>query len=209
MRVPVRQRLLAAAERLMAEGGSSVAMSAVIAAAGVGNNSAVSYHFGGRDGLIETLLHHRLDGLEEYRVRLLADRGLSQVPDDLSEALDLMVWPLMVTPYEDGSNHHARFMEKVRDQRIVYEVLGTGNWPITARISQVLAEQLPLCTEVSPAVLRRRREGLASAMFALLSDAERHDRHRLPLPQRRDISRDLVAMLVGLITAPAPTTSGP
>lgn len=96
----------------MAEGGSSVAMSAVIASAGVGNNSAVTYHFGGRDGLVQAILEHRLDGLEAYRVTLLAERGWDGVPHDLEAVLELMVWPLMVTPYEDGGMHHARFMEK-------------------------------------------------------------------------------------------------
>lgn len=86
----------------------------------------------------------------------------------------------------------------------MYEVLSAGRWPVSAQLAVRLGEVLSERTEFAPAMLRRRREGLASAMFALLSDAERHDRLRLPLPQRHDIADDLVRMLVGLVTAPHP-----
>lgn len=205
----VRLRLICAAERLIAEGGSSVPMSSVIAAADVGNNSAVTYHFGGREGLIAAVFENRLDALEAFRAAHLAERGRQDVPADLHGVLGLLVWSLMVSPYADGSQHHARFMEKVRDRPELFGSVAGGRWPVTARAAEVLNDLVGAAVgaEHSPeaaALATRRRAAMASTLFALLSDAERNQTHLLPIGQRRAVAADIVAMLVGLVRAPVP-----
>jgi AcrR family transcriptional regulator len=57
----VRERLIRAAESLFAERGlDAVSLREILAAAEVGNSSAVQYHFGDRSGLVRAVLanHH-------------------------------------------------------------------------------------------------------------------------------------------------------
>ena len=63
-----RDRLLDAAETLFAKKGfGAVTTRAILRAAGQRNESALHYHFGGRQGLIEALHERRLDQLAGYR----------------------------------------------------------------------------------------------------------------------------------------------
>uniref|UniRef100_UPI0035C6F61D TetR family transcriptional regulator n=5 Tax=Nocardia seriolae TaxID=37332 RepID=UPI0035C6F61D len=47
-----RERIILAAEQLIAERGPAVPLRDIAAAAGQRNNSAIQYHFGSRDGLV-------------------------------------------------------------------------------------------------------------------------------------------------------------
>ena len=63
-----RERMVRAAERLFAERGiNAVSMREVAAAAGQLNNSAVRYHFGSRDGLVDAIFRYRMSRIDERR----------------------------------------------------------------------------------------------------------------------------------------------
>src|SRR4051794_40171550 len=68
-----RQRLLLAAEVLIAERGAAVPLRDIAVAAGQRNNSAVNYHFGSRDGLIQFVVDERTGAMEQRRGRLLTE----------------------------------------------------------------------------------------------------------------------------------------
>lgn len=81
-----RDRLLDAAETLFAtEGFGAVTTRAILRAAGQRNESALHYHFGGRQGLIEALHERRMDQLAGHRgafmEKLLARKGPFTVQD--------------------------------------------------------------------------------------------------------------------------------
>jgi AcrR family transcriptional regulator len=66
-----KERILDASERLFAEMGFDAAsLRAITAEAGV-NVAAVNYHFGSKDGLIESVFRRRLTPLNEERLALL------------------------------------------------------------------------------------------------------------------------------------------
>ena len=66
-------RLVVTAERLFAlHGIDGVSLRQIAAEAGSGNNSAVHYHFGSKDGLIEAILGHRLAQLTRERQMLVS-----------------------------------------------------------------------------------------------------------------------------------------
>lgn len=68
-----RSRLLDAAEQLFArEGFGAVTTRAILRAAGQRNESALHYHFGGRQGLLEALHERRMDQLAGQRGDALA-----------------------------------------------------------------------------------------------------------------------------------------
>src|SRR5690606_1868523 len=66
-----RDAILDAAERLFAEQGhDNTSMRQITQAAGV-NLSAVNYHFGSKDALVEAVLQRRLEALNDERLRIL------------------------------------------------------------------------------------------------------------------------------------------
>jgi AcrR family transcriptional regulator len=67
-----RKALIRAGERLMAAHGIDGAeLQDVVAMAGQRNRSAVAYHFGGRDGLLEAIVHKHRPAINIARNRLL------------------------------------------------------------------------------------------------------------------------------------------
>lgn len=70
---PSRLRLVDAATRLFAQHGiDSVPLKDIVAAAGQKNQSAVQYHFGGKEGLIAAALQARFQGIDARRLALVS-----------------------------------------------------------------------------------------------------------------------------------------
>ena len=210
-RTDARTQLLLAGERLIAEFGPEVSLRDVAVAAGQRNNSAVHYHFGSRDGLIKAIIGHRQAPLEQARLTLLAEHESAGEPDDSITALvAILVEPLFDT-YSDGSSHYARFLERVRNHPVMAELTLTAEqWPAT----RILTTRLLRALDYLPEALRRQRmAAMASVMYTLLADHERHvEEHRdavrgaLSEAEARD---NIVAMVVGLLTAPMPALIEP
>src|SRR5437764_14443744 len=70
-----KEQILLAAERLIADHGvDGVSMRQIGAAVGSGNNSAVLYHFGSKEKLVQAIFEYRLPRLRERRALLVAER---------------------------------------------------------------------------------------------------------------------------------------
>jgi AcrR family transcriptional regulator len=195
-----RQRLLLAAERLIAERGIDVPLRDIAVAAGQRNNSAVHYYFGSRDGLIQAVLERRQDPLEARRLTLLAEHEAAGRADEPRALVELLVAPMLHVPYEDGATHYARFLEQIRNHpAIASPSLDPQHWPASKLIAARLQRSL---VELPAAVRRRRLASMATAMFALIADQERTDE---PMSPDSAASGELINMLVGLLTAPSPS----
>lgn len=111
-----RQALISAAERLFAERGiPAVSMREVATAAGQGNTSAVRYHFGSRDGLVDAIFTYRMARIDERRRAFLAARP--DAHDDPRFLLEALVFPLAESiGHEDGESWYARFLAQVAFQ---------------------------------------------------------------------------------------------
>lgn len=189
-------RLVLAAERLIAERGVGVSLREVAAAAGQGNNSAVHYHFGGRDALIEAVVEYRLRGLEARRMALLTELEATDRGDDVDALVDVLVRPMVELVTEGEARYYARFLEVVRNHPAVAAAgrLDDADRSVTRLIVNRLAR---LLDPLPPAVRAERLRAMATAMFALLADYERAvESGSAAAPP------DVVAMLVGLLTAP-------
>jgi AcrR family transcriptional regulator len=75
-------RLVAAAERLFAEGGEEATSLRAVTREAISNAAAVHYHFGGRDGLLRAVLDRHLAGRQQRRMRLL-DKATEQYGDQV------------------------------------------------------------------------------------------------------------------------------
>lgn len=200
-----RARLLEAAERLVAERGVDVPLREVAVAAGQRNNSAVHYHFGSREGLLEAVLAWRLAPVNARMLAMLADLEGASVdggPAGGARALvDVLVRPMATEPYLAGSTHYARFLEQVRGHPLIADLAaGASEQSAATRLALGrLARTLPRTW--SPARRAARLRAMSTAMFALLADHERA-RDSLSAAQRDAALDEIVVMLTGLVTAP-------
>ncbi len=107
-------RLVVTAERLFAEHGiDGVSLRQIAAEAGCGNNSAVHYHFGSKQGLITAIFEHRLPQLVHERA-LLAARCRH---DDLRGRLEAQFLPVLVLA-EANDNRYVSFVEQLQRREL-------------------------------------------------------------------------------------------
>ncbi len=102
-----RELLLAAAERLFAEGGfARVSVRMIAAEAGV-NWSLVGYHFRGKDGLLAEVYRRHCTTLNRERVRLLTEARRAGLA--LESVIEAFVRPALTEIRGgDGKNHYSR-----------------------------------------------------------------------------------------------------
>src|SRR3954451_12015320 len=92
------QQLIRTAERLFAMNGlDGVSLRQIATEAGSGNTSAVHYHFGSKDGLVQAIIADRLPDILRRRALLKARLDTTRVRDAL-EAQLLPVLELAETP---------------------------------------------------------------------------------------------------------------
>ena len=201
-----RDRILLAAEQLIAERGVDVPFREIAAGAGQRNNSAVHYHFGSREGLIEAVLELRTAPQEARRLELLAELEDQGRGGDLTALVETLVRPLCETPYEAGATHYARFIEQIRNHAALADVVfDASRWP-TSRI--VAGRILQALGHLPPAVRSRRLQSLLAVEFSLLAEHERRWSGTGSAAPAPDVVDDLVAMLVGLLQAPVLAAKG-
>ena len=94
-----RERLLHEAERLFARRGvHQVTLREIIEAAGQRNVSALQYHFGSREGVLEAIIERHETGVDEHRGRLLEATGLDAPTRDLMAVLLVPYGTYLATP---------------------------------------------------------------------------------------------------------------
>lgn len=91
-----KDRILDAAERLIAERGSEVSLRGITAEAGV-NLAAVNYHFQSKDALWSALIERRFDPLNERRLAMLdaLETEIPTGPLPLDRVLEAFYGPMM------------------------------------------------------------------------------------------------------------------
>lgn len=100
--------MIEAAEKLVAERGlSALTVQAVQREAGQRNKSAVSYHFGGLQGLVDALVAHRVGPANARRTEILLALGDEASAGDLVEVL---VVPLVESVLARRPSYWARFL---------------------------------------------------------------------------------------------------
>ncbi len=200
-----RERLILVAERLFGEEGMGVSMRRINSEAEQKNVSAMHYHFGTRNALIEAICDYRMTRAAQRRAVIFQqclDDGLEQ---DLRSMVRVAIWPL-VEQIESGThdNHFVRFLSQA------HKVPELDNWhDVRHRNRHSLARTyvriLRLVDGVPrPVVHTRAVMGLRRAIH-FLADLDRviEQRH----PELRDemlafYANDLIDMLVADLRAP-------
>jgi AcrR family transcriptional regulator len=192
-----KEQIVLAAERLFAAHGlDGVSLRQIGAAAGNANNSAVQYHFGSKDQLVQAIFEFRLPSLHERRSLLAEVRR----PSDLRSWVECYVLPILEQGEQPGS-HYLGFVAMLQQSghREVFDRLADEyvGWTHTFR------DQVRALLAHVPEPLRTHRIAQALA-FSVHATADR-ERARAKghdvLPFAVHVS-DLFDGLVGFLEAP-------
>lgn len=106
-----RARLLDAAERLIALHGPEVPLRRIVQESGQRNNSAVTYHFGSRRGLLEAVWERRTQRVNAERAAMLEEIDARGAGHDLTALVRAHVLPMAREIRNSLPSYWARFNE--------------------------------------------------------------------------------------------------
>lgn len=113
-RVDTRTALIIAAERIFSEEGiANTSLRRITQAAGQRNESAIHYHFGSREGVVEAILNMRTEPINRIRVDMLAQAQKEAGDQPLSshKLAETLTRPLAdYLRASGGSSHYLRFL---------------------------------------------------------------------------------------------------
>ncbi len=191
-----KERLLAAAERLFAEGGiAGTSLRAITSEAGV-NVAAVHYHYGSKKELLRAVLARRVAPINEERIKLLdALERRSGAPPSVEEILGVLIRPALT--FVEQHPHLANLASLLfaepgeQVQELMEELFGE----CTRRYLAALERGLP---EIPPEVIQARYFFAIGALVHVGTG-----RTPIELSHERVVA-ELVTFLVGGMRAPSP-----
>lgn len=189
-------QLLLTAERLFAEHGfAGVSLRQISSEAGSANNSAVSYHFGSKEALVEAIFAYRLPQLWQRRELLKARVH----PGDLRGRLEahlLPVFELAETP--DGS--YLSFLEQL-DRSPASRALLTGYAPSPSQ-ADFVAEIQSLLPDIDEPVRTMRISQMQMHSLHAAAERERDVATGEPVIPFGLFVSTLIDACAGYLTAP-------
>lgn len=103
--------LIQTGERLFAERGiEGASLREIASAAGHGNNNAVRYHFGSKQGLIQAIFRYRVMQMEPVRAQLLSKLEAEGLLADARSLLELIALPYFTLRAPDGTFSYPAFI---------------------------------------------------------------------------------------------------
>jgi len=188
-----REKLVEAARGLFAERGiEGASLREITRAAGQSNTSALQYHFGTRESLLDAVLETHQSEVDARRASLLEEFERKEEPE-LRELASVLVRPSAAMLQVDGGKAYLQIMaELIRDpERFGRDRFGLrgslGRWAMAAK------RRMP--DAVSPLHRRFAAMQLCSSELARRATTRRRADHRL-------FVSDLIDLTTGLLSAP-------
>lgn len=204
-----KEALVTHAERLVAERGlQGVAASEVVRAAGQKNNSAVSYHFGSWDGLLDAVWQRHTATIDRERRELLAAARRDGTLD-LPTLVRIYIAPIVSELARNRPSYWARFNEQwlasaplnvFEPGTALAERRSTGAQGVTA-LAELFEQMIGSLTQLSHPTRPRRVALMARFVIAALAAWERDtDSNPLTLDE---LAGELINLATVLLQAPA------
>jgi AcrR family transcriptional regulator len=207
-----KQALLDAAAVLMDERGvDNVTINDISQASGHRNRSAVQYHFGSRDAVIQAVISRNMDPVDAERNMLLDHLETIGAPLTTRSVLEVVVLPLarhLRTPegrryFRIGAQliNHPRFMSDAREALTV-----------NSSITRCAAYLLPGLDHLPAPIAAERTSQVTSFIIRACGDQSRlmdSDPPARPVLSVEDFTVNLVDTIMAIIQAPTSVASGP
>ncbi len=198
-------KLLLTAERLFAEEGlDALSTRRISSEAGQRNNSALQYHFGSKEALLEALLEYRQGPINRRRMVLLEALQAQGRDTELLALVEAMVLPyLELLAGEEQDSYYLSLVSQLHSQQRQPLLFGVGHE--RGRSLRLLAEWLTRALAPLPEAschLRLELAGLALVHTAAMWAHQRRQAQR-PWSQRQlaDRTDELVDFLAGGLRA--------
>jgi AcrR family transcriptional regulator len=196
-----KEQIILAAERMIADHGvDGVSMRQIGTAVGSGNNSAVLYHFGSKEKLVQAIFEYRLPRLRERRAALIAERQ----PPDLRGWLECQIAVVLEQSELDDSNYMGFVASLSQHGGDAFKHLPRR----FARGQREFEDHLRACLTSVDEPLRTHR--LAQVMEMTVQAAANRERararRRAVLPLALEVT-NLVDCMVGFLEAPVSPAS--
>jgi len=207
-RIAAPERILEAAEQLFARRGiDRVSLLDIVGAAGQRNTSAVQYHFGSKQHLIEAIFEARERTINPHRLALLAEIERNGRATDLRSLVEAMVYSLAAA-VKPGSCY-ARFVAQALYDPVRRRVL-RKDVPVHEGSRRIEARILAALRDLPPAV---RHQRFRLAWRLLVQTLALHEREletlQRPLMSTAALAAELVESIVAMLRAPlAPVRRG-
>lgn len=191
-----RDRLLDEAERLFAHGGvDRVASRQIVEAAGQRNVSAISYHFGSREGLVLEILARRGAPVDAERGRR---RDVLPVPPSMADLVACLVEPYAALLGDGGGRSYLRIVAQLRGRFAAWRVASDA--ATTAHLSRIL-DEIEARAPGSAPQRRERVVGMIMLLTGMAAErARRIDEQATPETSAAEFVADLVAMCTAVVT---------
>lgn len=166
-----RERIVATAERLFAEHGvEAVSNRQIGEAAGQGNNTVVSYHFGSKDQLVRAIVRRHTEPMERLRDRLVAAAGASARVRDW---VACMVFPYTEHLAELGApTWFGRFGAQVMTHPVYRDIMAAESLESPSLVRT--ADRLNACVpDLPPGVRVERHEMARQLIVHMVAERER------------------------------------
>jgi len=163
-----RDRLLDEAETLFARAGiAAVTTREIVEAAEQRNTSAVTYHFGSREGLLLAILARRGGPIDDRRGAMRDELG-----DDpsLRELVACLVVPYAAALADAGGRSYLRIVAQLRGRFAVWRV--ESDTATTKGLARIL-DEVERRPDVSPAIRHERVVALIMVMTGTIAERAR------------------------------------
>ena len=197
VRGDTRDRLLDAAERLMARDGiQGVETRAIVEAARQRNPSAVTYHFGSRQNLLLEVLARRGGPIDAARGEMLAAAG-ERAP--LRDLVACLVVPYTELLADDAGRSYLRIVAQLRGRFAVWRV--ESDTDTTRNLAAVL-DQVEALVDVAPEVRRERVVAMMQLLTGMSAErARRLDEGTTDEPDHDAFVENLIRMCAAVLAA--------
>ncbi|NGP05140.1 TetR/AcrR family transcriptional regulator [Rhodococcus sp. 14C212] len=192
-----RERMIDAAEELIAEGGiAAMTLRQVHARAGQSNRVAAQYHFGSKSGLIAAVVERRMSIINEHRRVILSRIGQAGRAVTSRELVEALTIPFVQETVMRKTSYYARFLVQCMNDPLFVDMIYEKSYADTVReVMDRLVERSPLPVETA----RNRAMNMAHLIAVTVARIEGSITEIDDLPAR---ITDLVDSCVGLFEAP-------
>ncbi len=196
--------LLLTAERLYAERGlDGVSMREIAREAEQKNNSALHYHFGSKEVLLDAIIRYRMREVDALRNDYL-DTCEREGRTDLRAAVEALVWPLAHGLVSSRpNNHYNRFLAAVQIHPDI-DLAAHASEDAQRGFRRLYAKLERALPQLPAALLRQRYLTSIALVTFSLADYERIKARKVRQSRGFDMSRaidNLIDMMVGALAA--------
>jgi AcrR family transcriptional regulator len=201
-----KERLLRTAERLFAlRGIDAVSMRSICAEADQRNNTALQYHFGDKQNLIEAILADRMGANNDRRQAMLERIRSDMCEGDLHRLVAALVAPFTHQLFDDdGGRYYVRFSAQLFSRGNAIELLADRRpW---ADAFHDIVDLIRICLSQIPEEVVAARLTLMASQLVHATAAKEYELAESGAKQRSQsverFTADLVDYMVGGLTAP-------